>query len=124
MSISKIRRAYEIFNQQHDTYLQFDEEVIDLVNAIAEYILKNPSPDPDYPKTIPEGYITTMEFGRKYKIFSSDLVTKYCRKDKIGNTSIKAGRIWYVHPQKTVDYLKKNVTRLTKWADLFSSSII
>lgn len=106
MSIKAVRAAYQVFHDNKDMLSCTDEEILDLITAIAKHILDTPLPSSGPP--IPEGYISIGEFDKKYSFVAGNTLYRYCQKESFTDAcAFLRQRRWYVHPEKVREYLKK-----------------
>jgi hypothetical protein len=124
MSISKVRESYEVFSNSTKSFFGTEDELIDLITAIAEYILKNPNPSLQKESKIPEGYVSLDEFGSLYPLFCRATLFKCCSMDSMRNHAVKVqeGSIkkWQVDPQEMLKCLQKNTTGFHRRMELMS----
>jgi hypothetical protein len=111
MSISKVREAYEAFSNSTKSFFGTEDELVDLITAIAEYVLKNPSPTEEKAPKIPSGYISLNAFEELYPLFSRAMLYKYCRHEYMRNHSVKilggSYEKWFVNPSMLLEALSK-----------------
>lgn len=112
MTISRVRETYQVIKNNEGMFSWLDEEVYDLITAIAEHILKNPLPSPEKVSKIPKGYITVTEFGNLFPLFSEATIFRRCHLDSLRNYSVKVRHknqdVWFIQPERMLEVLQKN----------------
>lgn len=106
MTIPRIREAYEAVKKSEGTFWR-DEEFIDLISAIAEFIIKSPPTTGE--QRIPEGCITIDAFIDLYPVFSKTVLLGACHKNRENPGFYQIKRLWYVHPEAMLPYLKESM---------------
>lgn len=120
MSLEAIQKAYKAFQNDETILFYTDEETVDIINAIAQFILKKEghAEVPSVEKkitTIPEGYLPIENAVEKIGIISRTTLTRYCGMTDFLKACavvpiIKGRKRYYVHPQNALDYLMENST--------------
>jgi hypothetical protein len=97
---------------------EYSGNIYKQVSNIAEYLIKNVrsvcenAPLPCQP-SIPYGYISTIDFEKKYGIATANTLNSYCRDQELPfnaytidpETSQDNRCYWFIHPKRTFDYL-------------------
>lgn len=118
MSISRVKEAYEVVQKNCDHFHWADEELIDLISAIAEHILASSNLATDRGTEIPQGYITLDDFISLYPLFCKSTVFQGCQVDTMRMHSVKIRKNsterWYVHPTGFLDVLQTSCKSFRK----------
>jgi hypothetical protein len=111
MSIEKIKAALKAVKSDETDLVWIEECFIDLVKAIAEYIICE-STYGDQQLPVPPGYITVRDFARRYVFVSKSHLNNICWKDEEFKKSctFRKGKFWYIHEDRTIEYLVKKPT--------------
>jgi hypothetical protein len=106
MSISRVREAYDIVNKNNNISW-VEEDLLDLIYAIAEFILKSTPETAN--KNIPAGCVTIDEFVDLYPLFSRTMVLQACHANKGNPGFYQIKRYWYIHPESLLPYFKESM---------------
>lgn len=119
MSITAVKEAYSAFKRDCTPHSWLDDAEIDLISAIAQYIINNSADHKT--ATLPENYISLGEFEDKYKFIAAKTLSKYCKGSGIdANWAIMHMHQWYVHPEKALQYLtSESVVLKKRWKRIF-----
>jgi hypothetical protein len=118
MSIESVKKAYEVFTHKDTCLVWTDEETYDVINAIAQHILNQPSCktaelNPEQCTVIPEGYLVLKLCAEKIGHISIPTLLQHCHRFPLSKDWAVFDVInkrWYAHPQKAHDYFMSNST--------------
>jgi hypothetical protein len=107
MAINEIRKRLQEVKDNREDFSWVDEEIVELLLAVAEHLIFNTKKDAPEPQPSKE-FMWVKEFEKKYKFVSAHTLYKYCQNDPAFADQFgwKVGTQWYVNEDKTLDYLK------------------
>jgi hypothetical protein len=112
MTPKKIRLAYEACKVENDPFWGVDEEVLDLIYCMAEYLIKDDkSPIDDMPIVPLDGrFISLKDCEQRLKFIAANTMSNYCHSNMEFRKmcAVKQNRKWYVDPEKVLEYFHNN----------------
>jgi len=106
MTIKEINIALQKAKESCDGFSWVDEEFSDLLIKIAEHLIGR---EDTKPPGVPPGFIPVVKFEKDYKFISAETLVDYCRDNALfsNNCGLLVGKRWYVHEERTLEFLKK-----------------
>lgn len=124
MNLQKIKKAYEACKVENDPFWGVDEEVLDLIYCMAEYLIQDEkSPLKDMPIVpLDSRFVPLKECEKRLKFIAANTVSGYCQRNMEFRKmcAVKHSGKWYVDPEKVLEYFhgnpifKKRLERLAK----------
>lgn len=106
-SLPRISLALRAFKKRVDDLMFEDDETINLLLEISNYLLKEPSGRDE--QSLARDYVSLAEFEEKYIFIARNTLSRYCKDDEEfrRECAILHNGHWLVHEKKSLEFFKR-----------------